>query len=189
MANYSYSYEAYGAYPYTNAQYGNTSPARIHARMTTPRRASTPKETKRIDDAELVVGHVFWLPPKEELPPRAVRRAHGKGAVEEGIYNHPVVVISRPAEEPEVVHFHIVSVILFTRKSTPCSLACRSLPSKVNDYTRYTLKTMSFMLRAAHGTSQYHHLLRTQMQLPRRCRRGFQPWNCNMAQTFVGTHT
>ncbi|KAJ4357864.1 uncharacterized protein N0V89_002441 [Didymosphaeria variabile] len=104
MANYSYPYpdEAYGAYTHAHAGYGNASP-------TAPRRASTQKELRRVDEAEVVIGRVFWLPPQEELPPRAVRRAHGKGAVEEGIYNHPVVVVSRPAEEPQVVHFHIVS--------------------------------------------------------------------------------
>ena len=108
MANYSYSYDAYGAYPYANAHYGNTSPTRTHARPSVPRRASTQKDITRVDEADVAIGRVFWLPPKEELPPRAVRRAHGKGAVEEGIYNHPVVVISQPAEEPECIHFHIV---------------------------------------------------------------------------------
>ncbi|KAJ4294382.1 hypothetical protein N0V90_008072 [Kalmusia sp. IMI 367209] len=105
MANYSYSYDAsYGTYAHASAPYGNISPTRTH-----PRRASTQKEVKRIDESDLVPGRVFWLPPKEELPPRAVRRAHGKGAVEEGIYNHPVVVISRPAEEPQSIHFHIIT--------------------------------------------------------------------------------
>ncbi|KAH7401639.1 hypothetical protein BKA66DRAFT_405510, partial [Pyrenochaeta sp. MPI-SDFR-AT-0127] len=51
----------------------------------------------------------FRLPSKEELPERAVRRAHGKGAVEEGIYNHPVVVISKPVEESHLVHFHLIT--------------------------------------------------------------------------------
>lgn len=111
MAGYpSYSYEAYGAYQYTSAQYGNTSPTRTHARIPVSRGASTQKETKRVDEADLALGRIFWLPPKEDLPPRAVRRAHGKGAVEEGIYNHPVVVISRPAEEPQSIHFQIVSL-------------------------------------------------------------------------------
>ncbi|KAL1612441.1 hypothetical protein SLS60_000668 [Paraconiothyrium brasiliense] len=111
MANYSYSYpdEAYGAYAHARAGYGNASPTRTLAQMPAPRRASTQKEARRVDEAEVVIGRVFWLPPHEELPPRAVRRAHGKGAVEEGIYNHPIVVVSRPAEEPQVVHFHIVS--------------------------------------------------------------------------------
>jgi hypothetical protein len=51
----------------------------------------------------------MWLPALEDLPERAVRRAHGKGAVEEGIYNHPVVVVSRPLDDERCVHFHLVS--------------------------------------------------------------------------------
>ncbi|KAF1976041.1 hypothetical protein BU23DRAFT_502646 [Bimuria novae-zelandiae CBS 107.79] len=110
MTNYSYSYSYEAAVnPYANAQCGNTSPTRTHARTSISRRASTQKEVKRVDEADLALGRVFWLPPKEELPPRAVRRAHGKGAVEEGIYNHPVVVVSRPEEEPQTIHFHIVT--------------------------------------------------------------------------------
>lgn len=68
-----------------------------------------PKDTKGIEESEVVQGRVLWLPPKDELPTKAVRRAHGKGAVEEGIYNHPIVVISRPADAEEIVHFHLVS--------------------------------------------------------------------------------
>ena len=54
-------------------------------------------------------GRIMWLPAMEDLPERAVRRAHGKGAVEEGIYNHPVVVVSRPLDDERCVHFHLVS--------------------------------------------------------------------------------
>ena len=57
-------------------------------------------------DADVVPGRILWLPSREELPERAVRRAHGKGAVEDGIYQHPVVVVSRLAH---VVHFQLVS--------------------------------------------------------------------------------
>lgn len=73
-------------------------------------RRSTSRDDTAIDENDVVQGRIFWLPQKEELPSRAVRRAHGKGAVEEGIYNHPVVVISRPADEPNVVHFHLVRI-------------------------------------------------------------------------------
>ncbi|KAF2742501.1 hypothetical protein M011DRAFT_371068, partial [Sporormia fimetaria CBS 119925] len=62
-----------------------------------------------VEDDEVVQGRIFWLPSKEELPPKAVRRAHGKGAIEEGIHNHPVVVVSRPAEEGSIVHFHLIT--------------------------------------------------------------------------------
>jgi len=62
-----------------------------------------------LKDEDVIQGKILWLPPKESLPLKAVKRAHGKGTVEEGIYNHPVVVISRPWDEPDSVHFHIVS--------------------------------------------------------------------------------
>lgn len=75
-----------------------------------PRRQSSCTRTeKSVESEEVVQGRILWLPQKHELPPKAVRRAHGKGAVEEGIYNHPIVVISRPAEEDNMVHFHLVS--------------------------------------------------------------------------------
>ncbi|KAF2108245.1 hypothetical protein BDV96DRAFT_480042, partial [Lophiotrema nucula] len=60
-------------------------------------------------EGEIVQGRIFWLPPKEELPDRAVRRAHGKGAVDEGIYNHPIVVLSSPVDEEDSVHFHLIT--------------------------------------------------------------------------------
>ncbi|KAF1849822.1 uncharacterized protein K460DRAFT_273571 [Cucurbitaria berberidis CBS 394.84] len=73
-------------------------------------RALTEKTERKVDSRDLVQGRIFWLPSKEELPDRAVKRAHGKGgAIEEGIYNHPVVVISRPAEERRTVHFHLIT--------------------------------------------------------------------------------
>ncbi|KAH7389334.1 hypothetical protein DE146DRAFT_160349 [Phaeosphaeria sp. MPI-PUGE-AT-0046c] len=64
---------------------------------------------KPFDDSFAVQGRVLWLPAKEDLPERAVRRAHGKGAIEEGIFNHPVVVVSRPAEESNVIHFNLIT--------------------------------------------------------------------------------
>lgn len=64
---------------------------------------------QRVESEEVVQGRILWLPQKHELPPKAVRRAHGKGAVEEGIYNHPIVVISRPAEEDNIIHFHLIT--------------------------------------------------------------------------------
>lgn len=72
-------------------------------------RAQTERIDRRADDIDIAQGMVMWLPAAEELPERAVRRAHGKGAVEDGIYNHPVVVVSRPVEEERAVHFHLVS--------------------------------------------------------------------------------
>lgn len=63
-----------------------------------------------ITTSDVAQGRIFWLPPKEELPQRAIRRAHGKGAVDEGIYNHPVVVVSRPKDDAGIVHFQVVSL-------------------------------------------------------------------------------
>jgi hypothetical protein len=60
------------------------------------------------DESYAVQGRVLWLPAKDDLPERAVRRAHGKGAIEEGIFNHPIVVVSRPAEESNIIHFCLV---------------------------------------------------------------------------------
>jgi hypothetical protein len=41
---------------------------------------------RQVVDADVVPGRILWLPLREMLPERAVRRAHGKGAVEDGIY-------------------------------------------------------------------------------------------------------
>jgi len=49
------------------------------------------------------------LPSEENVPERAVRVVRGKGAVQDGIYSHPVVITSRPAEGGHVVHFHLIT--------------------------------------------------------------------------------
>ncbi|KAJ4994238.1 hypothetical protein SVAN01_00067 [Stagonosporopsis vannaccii] len=72
-------------------------------------RAQTEQVGRRGDDVGIEQGRIMWLPALESLPERAVRRAHGKGAVEEGIYNHPVVVVSRPLDEERSVHFHLIT--------------------------------------------------------------------------------
>ncbi|KAF2260082.1 hypothetical protein CC78DRAFT_536602 [Lojkania enalia] len=73
------------------------------------RRSSNQKEDELLNEKDVIQGRIFWLPPQEELPVKAVRRAHGKGAVDDGIYNHPVVVISRPAEDSSIIHFHLIT--------------------------------------------------------------------------------
>jgi hypothetical protein len=84
--------------------------SQISPRSSTERhRSSSAREDSIVNEDDVVQGRILWLPPKKDLPTRAVRRAHGKGAIEEGIFNHPVVVISRPAEEANIVHFHLVS--------------------------------------------------------------------------------
>jgi hypothetical protein len=68
--------------------------------------AQTKQFERPVIDTDVVPGRILWLPFPEMLPERAVRRAYGKGAVEDGIYQHPVVVVARFAD---VVHFQLVS--------------------------------------------------------------------------------
>lgn len=65
-------------------------------------------------DDDVVQGRVFWLPAEEELPKQAVKRACGKGAVED-VYGRPVVVISRPANDRRTTYFQLVSMVCVTR--------------------------------------------------------------------------
>ncbi|RAR11658.1 hypothetical protein DDE82_000605 [Stemphylium lycopersici] len=60
------------------------------------------------EDDDVAQGRVFWLPAEEELPSQAVKRACGKGAVED-VYGRPVVVISRPADDRRTAHFQLIS--------------------------------------------------------------------------------
>jgi hypothetical protein len=77
-------------------------PAHLLAPQMLQRAQSEQVGMRRGDDG-VAQGRIMWL------PALAVRRAHGKGAVEEGIYNHPVVVVSRPLDDERCVHFHLVS--------------------------------------------------------------------------------
>ncbi|KAF2709374.1 hypothetical protein K504DRAFT_378980 [Pleomassaria siparia CBS 279.74] len=86
---------------------GSGSPPASPARS--QKRSSCQFVGKYVEDKDAVQGNIFWLPPKAELPEKAVRRAHGKGIVEEGIYNHPIVVVSRPDDERNIVHFHLIT--------------------------------------------------------------------------------
>ncbi|KAJ8111861.1 hypothetical protein OPT61_g5648 [Boeremia exigua] len=72
-------------------------------------RAQTEQTGRREDENSVIQGQIMWLPAFDDLPERAVRRAHGKGAVEEGIYNHPVVVVSRPMDDNKSAHFHLIT--------------------------------------------------------------------------------
>lgn len=93
---------------FTNAYSAHSSPTTGY--LLDPRKPSPCTRTdKRVESEEVAQGRILWLPMKHELPQKAVRRAHGKGAVEEGIYNHPIVIISRPAEEDHTVHFHLIT--------------------------------------------------------------------------------
>ena len=83
-------------------------PAHLLAPQMLQRAQSEQVGMRRRDDG-VAQGRIMWLPAMEDLPERAVRRAHGKGTVEKGIYNHPVVVVSRPLDDERCVHFHLVS--------------------------------------------------------------------------------
>ncbi|KAH6639758.1 hypothetical protein C7974DRAFT_290424, partial [Boeremia exigua] len=72
-------------------------------------RAQTEQIGRRDDDIDIAQGRIMWLPASDSLPNHAVKRAHGKGAVEEGIYNHPVVIVSRPQDDKRSVHFHLIT--------------------------------------------------------------------------------
>jgi hypothetical protein len=79
-------------------------------------RSQTEGGDRKVDETLVTQGTVLWLPAKEDLPERAVRRAHGKGAIEEGIFNHPIVVVSRPKDESHLIHFHLVSALPAVRR-------------------------------------------------------------------------
>lgn len=65
---------------------------------------------RTVTSEDVVQGRILFLPPFHETPENSVRRVFGKGPVDEGMFDHPVVICSRPADEEEdVVHFHIVS--------------------------------------------------------------------------------
>jgi hypothetical protein len=61
-------------------------------------RSRTEIVDRHVNESQVVQGTVLWLP--------------AKGAIEEGIFNHPVVVVSRPEDESHVIHFHLVSTSL-----------------------------------------------------------------------------
>lgn len=63
----------------------------------------------RVEEGDIVQGQIYWLPAEANLPKGAVSWVRGKGAIEEGIYSHPVVIVSRPAENNHTVHFQLVS--------------------------------------------------------------------------------
>lgn len=72
-------------------------------------RATTEEPERRVEDGDVHQGRIFWLPSKDDLPKGAVKRVRGKGAIEEGIYCHPVVVVSRPAENSRLAHIQLIT--------------------------------------------------------------------------------
>ena len=72
-----------------------------------------PNHQSAAEDVDVVQGRIFWLPAEEDLPKRAVERVNGRGVVE-SIYRHPVVIVSRPAEDSQTAHFQIVSFFILS---------------------------------------------------------------------------
>ncbi|KAF2035500.1 hypothetical protein EK21DRAFT_96727 [Setomelanomma holmii] len=72
-------------------------------------RAMTEEIVNCVDASRVAEGRIFWLPSKTDLPRGAVRRHHGKGKIEDRIYDHPVVVVSRPAEASHKAVFHLIT--------------------------------------------------------------------------------
>lgn len=64
----------------------------------------------RIDGSDVIKGRILWLPRKDELPKDAVKRAKGRRKVDDGVYDHPVVIVSRPKDDDRMAHFHPVSL-------------------------------------------------------------------------------
>lgn len=76
-----------------------------------------------LQDGDVQQGRIFWLPSKEGISRmaskeklsneglwrREVRRGHSTGAIDEGIYSHPVVVVSRPKKDSRYVHFLLIT--------------------------------------------------------------------------------
>lgn len=90
-----------------------------------PARSESVRTEKELQYTHIIQGVILFLPAESDLPKNAVRRAHGKGRIEDKIHNHPVVVISRPANESNIVHFHLVSESLLKARRTRL-IRCRS---------------------------------------------------------------
>jgi hypothetical protein len=151
-------------------------------------RAKTERNEINFDHIHASQGKVLWLPAKEDLPERAVRRAHGKGAIEEGIYNHPVVVVSHPHEESQVVHFHLVSILHEAEQDTLLTYS-RSHLCKARDSTSCTTKQTNSMRVGDHGISQSPRHPTTLTLCPKRRRKDFQLLSWRTEQHYDGTHT
>lgn len=102
--------------------------------MATISTAGTPPVPRfqSIYEDELVQGRIFWLPRRDQLPPKSVCRAQGRQPVDELIYDHPVIIVSHPAEEPNIVHFHVVGTYprLVVKLSKSGNFVSRQDPEK-----------------------------------------------------------
>ncbi len=137
-----------------------------------PRTSTEPNE-RMLESSDFVQGRIFWLGSKDELPERAVKRAHGKGAIDEGIYSHPVVVLARPADEAHLVHFHLVSIVFLS--STEYRLTwLRLLLYKARSLISSTTSRPNSMPVAVPGTCRYHQPQTIPTLLRRRPRNAFR---------------
>lgn len=150
-------------------------------------RAWTEGPKGNVDYNVATQGQVFWLPAKEELS-EPVKRAHGKGAVEEGIYNHPVVAISRPTDGKDTIHFHLVSTIPHSARC-PETDQIRSHLFKASASISCMPKQMSSMRVAARGICPLHQHPTTPTRCPKRRKSAFPLFNYPAAQLFDGTRT
>ena len=160
-------------------------PAHLLAPQMLQRAQSEQVGMRRGDDG-VAEGRIMWLPAMEDLPERAVRRAHGKGAVEEGIYNHPVVVVSRPLEDERCVHFHLVSFWSQMRRMPlipPRSHLCK-VRSSTNSTPRQTNSTQA----AVPGTCPSRPAPTIQTQIRRRRRSASRPSHWQMVLPCDGNH-
>jgi hypothetical protein len=75
-------------------------------------RPSVQPVSRTVVSEDVVQGRILFLPPFNETPAGAVQRVFGKGPADEGMFDHPVVICSRQADDEDIVHFHIVSSLV-----------------------------------------------------------------------------
>ncbi|OCL01424.1 hypothetical protein AOQ84DRAFT_254469, partial [Glonium stellatum] len=67
---------------------------------------------RTVTSEDVVQGRILFLPPFYETPANLVQRVFGKGPIDQGMFDHPVVICSRPVDErdsDDIVHFHIIT--------------------------------------------------------------------------------
>lgn len=88
-------------------------------RRTSYTNASILRAAAHVTSEEAEQACILWLPPYQDV----VRTWEGRNGYTDwpvttidkrqephrGMYNHPILVVSRPADEPYIIHFHHVS--------------------------------------------------------------------------------
>jgi hypothetical protein len=133
-----------------------------------------------------IQGKILWLPAREKLPYRAIKTVRpraDKGTVELGVYSHPVVVISRPYDEDNMVHFHPV---INTQKQSHGTLLTRtrSQLSKAGESSRCTTSKVPTTSALEAGISPSHHHPSTSTTIPRGKVEIFQLLNSALERHF-----